>query len=232
MKSLPLIAVLTCLALPAIAQEAPGPRLFVTGAGQVEVAPDMATITLGVVTEAPGADDAMAANSRALAEVIQRLTLAGVAARDIQTSSLSVSPQWTRPEDRDDAPRIAGYRVQNMVTVRIRDLELLGGVLDSVVQGGANQLVGLTLGIADPHEAMNEARRRAVADAIGRAQVLAQASGVKLGPIVSISEGGSGMPQPMFKAEAAFAGRAMDVPIAAGELTVEASVSMSWQIEQ
>lgn len=231
MRKLPLIAALICMAIPAVAQDVPGPRLFVNGTGQVDVAPDMATITLGVVTEAPAADEAMAANSRALAEVVQRLSQAGIAARDIQTSSFSVSPQWTQPEDRERAPAIVGYRVQNMVTARVRDLERLGSILDSVVQGGANQLAGLSLGLADPQEAMDEARRRAVADAIRRAQILAEASGVKLGPIVSISEAGAGMPQPMFKAEAAFAGRAMDVPIAAGDLTVEATVSMAWQID-
>jgi uncharacterized protein YggE len=209
---------------PAMAQAAPPATLTVTGEGRVDTAPDMAVITLGLTTQGPTAAEAMAANSKALADVLARLTAAGVAARDIQTSALTLAPDWTGYGE-GETPRIAGYTAQNMVTLRLRALDTLGAVLDAAVRDGANTLNGLSFALADPRPAEDAARTRAVADALARADLIAGAAGLSRGRIVSIVEGG-GMapPQPMFRADAAAA--PMAVPVAGGELSVVASVTM------
>ncbi|MFN3825363.1 MAG: SIMPL domain-containing protein [Pseudorhodobacter sp.] len=213
----------------ALAETAP-PRITVTGEGRVDVAPDMATVSLGVTTEAPTAAAAMAANSDELARVLERLRGAGIAERDLQTSSLSLNPNWHHGQGAD-TPRIIGYVASNQLTVRVRDLSGLGTVLDAAVKDGANTLNGVSFGLTDPAPSLAEARRRAVADARARAELLVDAAGVALGPIDAITEGG-GMtgPRPMYRD----APMVMEssVPVAEGELSVSANVTVVWQISQ
>jgi uncharacterized protein YggE len=117
----------------------------------------------------------------------------------------------------------------NQLTVRVRDLEALGGVLDRSIQDGANTFNGLSFGLADPVPALNEARKRAVADAMARAKLLSGAAGVTLGSVVSITEGGGmGGPVPMFRMAAADAASA--IPVAAGEISTTASVTMVFEL--
>ena len=201
-------------------------RITVTGFAAVDVVPDMATISLGVTTQSPMAAEAMSANSAALAAVMARLTEAGVAARDMQTSNLSLYPNWVS-YDSNVAPKIDGYIATNILTVRVRALETTGAVLDAVITEGANTLNGLTFGLSAPRPAEDAARKAAVADAIARATLLVTAAGVGLGPIVSISEGaGVEPPMPMFDrvAEAS-------VPVASGEISVSASVTVVFEIK-
>jgi uncharacterized protein YggE len=202
-------------------------QITVTGEGQVEAAPDMATMTLGVTTEGATPAEAMAANSAQLAAVLERLKSAGTADSDLQTTGLSLNPNW-RNDATGTAPRIVGYVATNMLTVRVRALDTLGGVLDAAIGQGANTFNGVSFGLADPAPAMNEARRRAVADAMARAELLAGAAGVALGPVVSITEGGAtGWPAPVYRMEA---DAASPVPVAAGQVTTQASVTMVFSI--
>ena len=201
--------------------------ITVTGEGTVEAKPDMATINLGVTTEGATAAEAMAANSVQLGAVLEQLRAAGIEDRDLQTSGLSLNPNWQQPQG-EMTPRIVGYLAMNQLTVRVRDLEALGSVLDRSIQDGANTFNGLTFGLADPVPALNEARKRAVADALARAKLLTGAAGLALGPVVSITEGGGmGGPVPMFRmaADAASA-----VPVAAGEISTTASVTMVFEL--
>lgn len=203
-------------------------QITVTGTGTVQVVPDLATVSLGVTTEGPSASDAMAANSKALAAVMARLKAAGIAERDMQTSNLSLNPNWVN-YDNGTAPQIQGYVASNMLTVQVRDLAAIGGVLDAVVADGANTLNGLSFGLADPRPKEDEARKAAVADAVARARLLAEAAGAHLGAIVSITEGGfTPGPMPMF----AKAAESAAVPVAAGEVEVSASVTMVFDIAQ
>lgn len=203
-------------------------RITVTGEGSVQVAPDIATITLGVTTQGETAAAALQANNAALAAVLERLKTVGVADRDVQTSNLSVNPNWVG-YDSGRAPTIAGYTAQNLVTVTVRKLEDLGSVLDSAVADGANTLNGLSFGLANPKPVMDEARKLAVADALDRARLLSGAAGVGLGDVVSISEnGGYQPPMPMLRAEA----KADSVPVATGELGISASVTLVLELEQ
>jgi uncharacterized protein YggE len=217
------------LIIPVIASADDAARITVTGEGRVDAAPDMATVSLGVVTEGTTAAEAMAANTIQLAAVLEQLKMGGIEDRDIQTSGLSLNPNWQQTEA-DPTPRIMGYQASNMLTVRVRKLDQLGTVLDKTISDGANSFNGLSFGLSDPAPALDEARKRAVTDAVARATLLTQAAGLKLGPVVSISEGGGfGGPQPMYRMDAA---AASPVPVAAGEVSTVASVTMVFELVQ
>jgi uncharacterized protein len=231
MRILNILALSTALclpfALPAMAQAAP--TIVVTGEGTVSSAPDIATISLGVTTTATSAAEAMAANSKSLSAVLERLKAAGVAPKDMQTSNLSLNPNWVS-YDSGTSSKIDGYTASNMLTVQVRALDTLGAVLDSSISDGANTLNGVTFGVAEPRPALDEARKKAVADAIARATLLVQAAGGELGPIVSIAESSNlAQPMPMFRMEADAAG---SVPTAGGEVGLTASVTIAFEIKQ
>jgi uncharacterized protein len=199
--------------------------ITVTGEGIVETNPDQATISLGVTTNAETAVAALAANSEAMAKMMEQLKAAGVAQADLQTSNLSLNPNWSGYDS--SSPTIAGYVASNMLNVRVRDLTALGTILDAAVSDGANTMNGITFGLSEPNPVMNEARTRAVADATSRATVLAMAAGAELGPIVSITEGGTFPgPAPMFRAQDS------SVPIATGDLAMTASVTVTFEIAE
>ena len=207
--------------------DSPLRTITVTGDASIARAPDMATVTIGVTSTAETAAEALAANSKSMEAVIARLKESGVAAADLQTSGLSVSPNYNNNYSSDTgAPQ--GFVAMNMVTVGIRDLTKLGGVVDAVVADGANTLNGISFGLIDPRPALDEARKAAVADARARAEVLAGAAGVSIGDLVSISEGYgySGGPAPLFKAEAA------SVPVETGEVSYQATATVTWEIEK
>lgn len=227
-----LFATVALVALPALAEDGPPPTISVTGEGRVEARPDMATLSLGVQTDADTAAAAMAENSARLSAVIERLAAVGIEPRDIQTSGLSLGPRYDYGKQDGTPPAVVGYTASNMVTVRVRALDSVGSVLDSVVADGANTLNGLGFGLADDRALKDEARRRAVADASAKAALYAEAAGVKLGRVRSITESdGSRPPMPMAMEAAGFA-KAADVPIAPGELAISASVGMIYEIAE
>ncbi len=217
------------LALPlsgaALADAAPG-TITVTGTATVNVVPDLATISLGVTTNGDTAAAAMAANSVALSAVMDRLKAAGIADRDMQTSNLSLNPNWVNNAD-GTAQEIKGYVATNMLSVQVRAMDTTGAVLDAAIADGANTLNGLTFGLQNQRPPEDTARKAAVADALARAKLLSEAAGAKLGAILSISEN-SGLqpgPQPLYRLADAAA-----VPVAAGEVGVTASVTIVFQI--
>ncbi|SHH69662.1 SIMPL domain-containing protein [Cognatishimia maritima] len=226
MLKLKTFAVMAALALPAVAHCG---EIVVQGRGVVEQAPDMATLMLGARYQAYTAREAMdQVNQRTQAAIDIMLRL-GVEPRDMQTGNLYLNPVWERGDNRIDVARIKGYEAGNQLSVKIRDLSLLGQALDEMVSDGVNAFNGLSFGLQDPTEATNEARRRAVEDAVAKAELYADAAGVELGAIRSISEGGISMPQPRFIARAEMA---MDsgVPISEGELSTQATVSIVFEI--
>lgn len=206
------------------AAQAPA-QISVMGEASVSAAPDLATVSMGVTTTDALAAAAMQANSTALAAVMQRLQAAGVDARDLQTMTLQLNPNWTNSDT--GTASITGYTASNMLSVRVRDLTKLGAVLDAAITDGANTLNGISFGQSDPKPLQDAARKAAVADAIARAELLTQAAGIKLGRIVSISEnGGYSAPMPMLKSM----DMAESVPVAAGEIGVTASVNMVFEL--
>jgi len=226
MKKLILAALLT--ATPALAQ-APEPRtLSMAGHGEVQAVPDQVRVTAGVTSTAPTAAAALAANSSHMTTVFAALEKMGVPARNIQTANFSVSPQYTNGAP-NQAPRLTGYQVSNDVSVRLDDTAKLGSALDALVTAGANQMNGISFSIKDPTPLLGQARADAVADAKARAETYARAAGVTLGPILSISEGSADLPRPLrMAAPMAFSAKA--VPVAAGEESVGADVSITWEI--
>ena len=199
----------------------------VSGSGTATATPDMAEISTGVVSQAPTAAQALTANSQAMEQLLQSLGGLGIAARDIQTTSVSVSPQ--RGQGREGRPgEIVGYEVVNQVHVKVRDLPSLGRVLDQQVAQGANSIQGIRFGLRDPASLLDEARKRAMADARQRAELYAAAAGLKVGRVLSVQEAGAVAPRP----EAM--GRVMmsaAVPVAAGEQEIQAAVTVTYALE-
>ena len=222
-----LLLVVFCLICPVFlaAQEVPR-TLTVTGTGQVAAAPDMATVTLGISAQSDTARAAMDQTSAVMQAVFERLQGFDIAPRDIQTSDLSLGPQYDHSRN-DGPPRITGYVASNTVSVRVRDLGRLGQVLDAVLEDGANTLNRLSFGLQDETSALNAARREAVADARAKAELFAAASDVRLGAVISLAEMGQAGPVP----EAMFARMAADaVPVAAGETTLSAQVQIVYAL--
>lgn len=223
-------SMMLALALSQFATVAQAGQITVSGQGRVDGAPDMARISMGVTSQAETAAQALNENSAATGNLLQVVAAQGVEPQDIQTSGLSLSPLWTSQKSSLNGERqIAGYVVRNQVTVRVLDLDALGGILDQVVQGGANGFDNLSFGLRDPQPAMDEARRLAVADALRKGALYAQAAGVGLGELLSLDETGRTAPAPI----AARQMMASDaVPIAQGQVSVQSSVTMVFQIQE
>lgn len=224
-----LIAALIATGFNAAAQAQQQPaQITVTGQGEVRAAPDVASLSLGVTTQADTATAALSQNNAAVAAVMQRLTAAGVDARDMQTTNLSLNPDWSNSGSDGARAAISGYTVSNQLTVTVRQLAELGKVLDAAVADGANTLNGLSFGLAQPKPALDEARKAAVKDAQDRAALLVESAGLKLGRVVSISEQQSyGGPMPMMRQAASMAD---GVPVAGGEVATTANVVIVYEI--
>ncbi len=210
--------------------------LTVGGEGKVTAPPDMALITLGVVSEADAAKVALQSNSEAMNGIVAALKAEGIEARDLQTSGFSVDPVYSQPPQNDNnsasfKPEIVGYRVTNNLTLRIRDLTRVGPLLDKVVTLGANSISGPTFTVEDPAPLQDQARQAAVKDALRKAKLYAEAAGITLGPIFRIEEGYASSPQPLAAGAARFDLAAAPPPIEGGELSFDAQVTLSWTIE-
>ena len=225
------LAFVGMLALCGIAQaEGSSASVTLTGQGQVSVTPDIATIYVGVDTQEDSAAAALQENSEQAGRVIGALKDAGVASQDIQTSNFSVSPVYNnRKTLSSGAPAVDGYRVTNQVTAKLRDLDALGSLLDTLVKAGANRIGGIAFGVDDDAEARDKARAMAVADARHKAEVYAAAAGVSLGEVIAISEGGG---QPVFQGYNVRARMetAAAVPVEQGQATISAQVTITWEI--
>jgi uncharacterized protein YggE len=235
------VALLACLLLvaPVAAQSTHAPGIIsLTGTGEVSGTPDMATISSGVVTHGKIARIALDANTFAMNEIFALLQSTGIEQKDIQTSGFSVQPQYNYSDQRDAngyplPPRISGYQVSNTLTIHVRNLDNLGALLDSSVSVGANQINSITFSVTDTAPLYNNARRAAMADAFAKAELYAQAAGVTLGNIISISEGSPvSLPQPEMVMMARMAEAPTAVPVAAGELGFSKQISVVWELVQ
>lgn len=232
-NALPILSIAALAAAgPAAAQppmREPMRTLSVAGSGEASAAPDQATLTIGVEAEGKTAAEAVRLMTQRMSATLQRLKSGGVAERDVQTADLSVSPRYNY-EGRQ-TPQVIGYTATNTVSVRVRDLGKAGALIDSAVQDGANTLSGLSFGFADAKPLENKARAAAVADARSKAETLAKAAGVSLGPILRIQDGFAASPEPMpMMRMSATAAEAKAVPIAAGESTISATVTLVYEI--
>ena len=226
MKKLIFVALLA--ATPALAQSAEPRTIAMSGHGEMRAAPDQAQINTGVTTSAPTAAAALADNTTRMQGLFAALAKAGIAQKNIQTVNFSVSPQYTNGGPNQPA-RVTGYQVTNQLAVRLDDVARVGATLDALVTAGSNDMNGISFSIKDTAPLLEKARGQAVADARARAETYAKAAGVTLGPVLSISEGGSDGPRPSFK-NMVTVSAARAVPVAAGEENVSADVSLVWEI--
>lgn len=221
----------------AFAQQPPTPPRTITveGRAEADVEPDMARISVGVTTKAPAPAAAVDQNSAAAAKIIEAARKAGIEAKDIRTGTLSLEQAFKNVRDASGnfEQRPDGYTVTNSVTMQVRDLPKLGGVLRQVVEEGANRINSLSFAVADHKKIDDDLRKEAVLDAKRRAELLVAAAGAKLGEVRSIHEGQrGGGPRPIAMSEMRMAAAPKaDVPVSAGSLTFSSSVTVTWTLE-
>ena len=211
------------------------PTLSVSGRGEVALAPDMAMISFAVERNAPSAKEALAANNAAMSAVFDAMKTAGIAERDLQTNNFSIQPIYVYPRNNDGTqePTLTGYRVYNGLTVRVRDLTMVGDILDQSVQLGVNSGGNISFGNDDPSGALNDARIEAMKDAIAKAKTLTEAAGVKVGKVLSISENSNMQrPVPMAMARMEMKIASDSVPVAGGENEYSVDVNVTFAIDQ
>jgi len=210
--------------------------ITVQGSGEVRVQPDIGIVTLGVQTQGPDSAKAAAENAAQADRVIAAARGAGVAEKDVQTSGYSISPQYDyRPQQQGKPPILTGYQVNNTVRVTIRKIADVGKVLDAGIKAGANTAGGIAFDLDEPTaaQARDEATKKAVADAIHKAKVIADAAGVTQTKLIAISQGSIAMPRPRFDAGLkmrAMTAESQETPVATGEVTVSAEVSVRYAI--
>jgi uncharacterized protein YggE len=212
----------------AITQSIAGTRLDINATGEVTRVPDIAVISAGVVTRSSSAGSALQQAATRMERVRAALKAAGIADRDIQTSNISLNPEYSYA---NNVQKLTGYSATNQLTVRFRDIANAGKILDALVAEGANQINGPNLTIDHPEAALDEARARAVANGRARAELYARAMGMRVARIVSIAEsGGYAVPPPMpvmMRAEAAQA----DTKIDAGEQKLQVNLAMTFELQ-
>ena len=223
-------AFLLCCAGAALAQgQGVDNGIIVTGEGRVSLPPDMVSISLGV--ESSGATTSVVLDevTETAAALQRKLADLGIPETDRQTSAFYLRPLHARRQSLGSpTPEITGYRAGTTLTIRVRDLEASGTLLDAVFEIGVNNFNSLSFGLQDSAEALALARQRAVADARLRAKQLAEAAGLSLGAVVRMSENSHrGGPQVMAMAESR---SSVGDAIASGEVDVVAQVTMVFEI--
>ena len=237
-----LLAALTIAAasLPAaaIAQQAPsvtqtiaGTRLDLNATGEVTRVPDLAIISAGVVTRSPTATGALQQAASRMDRVRSALKAAGIADRDIQTSNISLNPEYRY--ENNQPPQLVAYSASNQLTVRFRDIAESGKILDALVREGANQISGPNLTIDKPEAALDEARAKAVAMGRARADLYARSLGLRVVRVVAISETGGSYPVPppmpmMVRMEAA---AQADTKVDPGEQKLQVNLAMTSELQ-
>lgn len=227
---------LSCLTMTACAQNttptvasSDGTLLSVSAQAEASRVPDVASLSTGVVTQAADANAALSANAAQMNKVMAAIKAAGIAEKDIQTSGISINPQYKYTDNQP--PTITGYQASNTVSIKVREVGKLGEVLDALVASGANQVNGPSFEIDQPEAVYDEARRAALEKAQQRAQMYAKSLGMKVQRIVSISEGGGFQPpRPMMMAKAASFDRAESSPVSPGETTLTANLDVVFEL--
>jgi len=239
MKKILAAALLGAAALPsaALAQQATinqtiaGTRLDINATGDVTRVPDLATITAGVVSRAPTATAAIQQTATRMARVREALRHAGIADRDIQTSNISLNPDYVYAQNQP--PKLSGYNATNQVTVRFHDIANTGKILDALVAEGANQISGPNLSVEHPEAALDEARAKAVAAGRARAELYARSLGLRVARVVSVSESGGYAPPPPMPPMVMMAARGErdQTAIDPGEQKLQVNVAMTFELQ-
>ena len=200
----------------------------VTGEGTATLTPDMAQVTLAVVTEAKSPVDALTENNVLSTKLYSRLAAFKISATNVQTVDLSIQPVYIYEKE---VSKLTGYTVRNQLTITVRDLSILGTVLTTLVEDGANRLGGLQFAASNTRQAMDIARIAAMKDACRKAKILTQTAGAKVGRLISVSESSNyPTPRPAFEMRAAAAG-GTPAPTSAGQLVVTVRISVKYDIK-
>src|SRR2546427_6523383 len=210
----------------------PPPVLVVNGTAQIMVAPDEATVRLGIVRQSPNAQAAQEQANAVAQEILTNIGKVGVPANQIQTARLVLSPVYAprNPESRD-APKIVAYSATNTVSVRLTNLSIIGPVIDAGLKAGANQIEGVGFGLRHGLPSRQQALKQAVEEARSKAQVMADAAHVGIIEVLEVSEG-TGSVADRFAAP--LAGRAFaaaaETPVSPGQIEVRATVTIRYRI--
>lgn len=215
---------IAAVALAPLAAQAADKTVTVTGEASVSVAPDIAVIRIGVSSLGKTAREASDANSQKMTTVLGAIKGSGIADKDVQTSRLTLQPQYDA--NKAGPARLLGFQVTNQVTVKIRDIDKLPNILDKAIGAGANEMSGIEFIVSEQSKLLDQARDEAIADARRKADLYAKAAGAKPGPVVAIVEEGASPPRPI---AAAF--RASGVPVAPGERELRAVVTVSFELK-
>lgn len=216
----------------AIAQENKEmPRLIqITGHGEVRSRPDLAIVTIGVMTQAGTARDALDRNTEAMERVFAGLRTQGIDTKDMQTANFMINPRYDYGQNNNQTPKLVGYDVVNTIVVTVRKIDALGRVLDVAVSDGSNQINGVMFSIDDPEPLRDKARKAAVADAERKAKLYADAAKLKLGEVMTLSESNFQPPVPVYTKSVRAEG-ANSVPIAEGEQSLSVDVNITWELK-
>jgi uncharacterized protein len=225
---------LVVASMPLAAAQGEG-RIRVIGRAVVEVAPDFVTVRVGVSNRAPSPTAALDQNSAAARKVVDFAKASGIQERDIQTDAVNLSPLFKTVRDSSGTTRQEpdGYTASNIVRVKLSDLSRLGAFMRQALDQGANNIDGVQFGLSNYERAKDDARTRAVEDAMRQGQRLAEAAKVKLGRIQEILSPprsqvvSDRIPGMAMRAAAP----AAPVPVEAGSLQVNAEVEIIWAIE-
>jgi hypothetical protein len=223
-------------AAPAAAQQASitqtiaGTRLDINATGEVTRVPDVAVISAGVVTRSTSATGALQEAADRMQRMIGALKRAGIEDRDIQTSNVSLNPEYRYPENQ--SPQLTGYTASNQLTIRFRDIRNSGKILDALVTQGANQISGPSLTIDKPEAALDEARANAIAAGRARAELYARSLGLHVLRVVAVSEsGGYAVPPPAPPMPMMARMEAAQTKIEPGEQKLQVSVAMTFELQ-
>lgn len=228
------LSLLTACAAPVATGSEPGQTrntISVSGSGQAFGRPDLATVQIGVQSAGPDLGQTLAQNNQRADAILAALKALGIEDKDLQTSNFSIYPQRDYDPQTGQPKDTITYSVDNTLSVTVRDLNKLSSILSEAVAAGANQIYGISFGVADPAGLEAEARAKAMADARARAEQLAKAAGVTLGSPISISESFNvAPPVPIAFDRAVAAEAAAAVPISTGQLQVSIQVNVAYEI--
>ena len=239
-RLLPALLLSAALAIPATAA-AHGPQtsanhtmpgvIHVTATANVDVVPDQASVSAGVQSDGKTAQEALARNSELMRNVFATLAANGIAEKDIATTNLNLSPRYDYEQRTNGQPLLVGYRASNQITVKSRDLNSTGRLIDALLQAGLNTINGVSFIVSEPEAAQAQARAAAIEKAMIKARVMAQSANVRLGRLLSLQEGSSASPSPYNAPMMARSTSADSAPpLAPGEREIGATVTMSYAI--
>ena len=223
-----------CTPTAAMEPKANIPSITVEGQASREVAPDIAVVSFGVSTNRPSAADASADNSRTATALLAAVKAAGIAERDVQTTQATLTPVFETDRNGATSPKIEAFRATNMVQIRVRNLAGVGQVVSRLFESGANALEGIDFTVSDPTPIVDELRAIATRDARHKAEIYADAVGVRLGRVLEIApEIASSAPEPRFlKSRMAAVASSEPMPVQAGVERLEARVNVTWELMQ